>query len=83
MFKNKNDRPGPCPACRRSQILRTFPNNVKRPTPVFLNLDWATNCPAHAPATSAFRNGDKVNCQRHFSHSALLLKGLHLLAGRL
>ena len=56
--------------------LRSPHNKVKRPTPVFLNLDWAAASPAHAPATSAFRNGGKVNCQNHFLPSGPSIEGI-------
>jgi hypothetical protein len=39
--------------------------------------------PAHAPATSAIRNGIKLFRKNRLFHSALLLKGLNYLAGQL
>ena len=57
-------------------MLRNPHNKVKRPTPVFLNLDWAAASPAHAPATSAFRDGGKVSCQNHFLPSGPSIEGI-------
>ena len=71
---------GPEPRLPKAALLRNPLNNVKRPTLVFLNLDWAATSPAHAPATLALRNDLEVHCQGHFLPSGPSFEGIEFLS---
>jgi hypothetical protein len=48
--------------------------------PQLQSLDWAPMSPAHAPATSAIRNGQKQFCQNRFFPPGPSIEGIELLS---